>query len=345
MRLGKKTGSCVWCCLAVAPLVAGLGCNADKAFFLNDWGRDVLLGSGALTAALAVAGVQAQQAALEAAQAELGVPGAPGPQGEPGATGAQGEPGAPGEPGADGADGAPGAAGEPGAQGEPGASGPQGEPGEPGAPGESGQTGEPGPAGPEFFSAYVDEFYIEEDGDYRSTHSTPAFHQPVGWKVAIPQHYDAGNPITMRLFLHRQLDGRPSANCEVFRLAVVRLRDGSPAEPIDEVFLQMDVPIGDTGQDGGDPASDVFMIVDLPINTEDGLNLQFREADLQPGQFLTFGMEWAELSNCDGELYSILGVEFYESALGQTRVHGARITNSCPDVCDCHAVGTPPCFD
>jgi hypothetical protein len=329
----RKLGSQAVRYLVIGPLIVGAACNTDKALFLNDWGRDVLLGSGALAAAFAVAGIQATQTAIDAAQAEQSTPPA---QGAPGEQGSQGERGVPGSQGSPGEQGPQGAAGSPGQPGEQGAQGPAGS---------QGERGDPGAPGPEFFSTFVDEFFVEDDGEYRSTRSAPAFDAPVGWKVAIPNRYNAGNPVTMRLFLHRVLEDFPQGDCEVFRLATIRLRNGSPIEELGELFLQVELPIGDGAGDGEEPPDDIFIVVDLPINTEDGLNLTSGDDDLAPAQFLSFGMEWGVLDNCDGALYSILGVEFFESPVGEAALFGARVSEGCPGDCDCRAIGEPPCGD
>ena len=149
MRSWKKR---VWALrryMAAGMVVGLMGCNFDKALFLQDWARDLLQNGGAVAMALAVANLQANQTALDAAQAELeaaqaelearegpqGERGAPGAPGEPGEPGLQGDPGDPGLPGADGADGADGT------DGTDGTDGPDGVP------------------GPTLFSTCIDEFY------------------------------------------------------------------------------------------------------------------------------------------------------------------------------------------
>ena len=284
-------------------MALGSGCNPGSALGLHDWGRDRLgLGSSALIAALFAANVTPEQAA----QGERGDPGAPGPQGE---------------------------------QGNPGPAGPQGEQGNSGPEGPQGDLGPEGPQGdpgPEFFSVFIDEFWTPiEQGepppfadafDYlRSDDPAPDFdpHVAVGWKFAIPNRYAAGNPVTMRMFLY--YDGEVDPNCQVFRMAVLRLRNGQALEMYDNIYVQLDIP-------GGLPA-DPMLVVDLPINGASGLNLF--TADLASAQLLAFGMEWydVECRPTEGRRYSILGVEFFESET--TAAVGITVLPAEPTECFC----------
>src|SRR5215510_9776955 len=66
--------------------LAAVGCNPGAALMLQDYGRDLLFGGGALAAALYALGVaqnaeQAANIAQDMAQAAQNAPGAPGPQG------------------------------------------------------------------------------------------------------------------------------------------------------------------------------------------------------------------------------------------------------------------------
>jgi hypothetical protein len=203
----------------------------------------------------------------------------------------------------------------------PGEQGPQGEPGP------QGEQGPPGEPGPEFFSVWVDEFYMEGRqgpfGYVYSYESTPNFYDAIGWKVGIPEHYDAGNPVTMRMYLY--YNGTVNPDCQVFRMAVVRLVNGAAAEKFDNIYVQLDVP-------GGLPDFPT-LVVDLAINRSGGLNLF--TADLDSAQMLAFGMEWYDdvCRMLEGESWHILGVEFFESET--TATTGITVLPAEPTACQC----------
>jgi hypothetical protein len=77
------------------------------------------------------------------------------------------------------------------------------------------------------------------------------------------------------------------------------------------------------------------MVIDLPLNTADGMNLP---NDLAAGQLLGVGMQWDEDSSgpCSilGRDYRLMGVEFFESLPGGTSPSGATISIVEPD-CAC----------
>jgi len=312
--------------IAVAGVLATAGCNGGSALMLQDWGRDLLsIGSGALVAALVAANYVDSANGL--------VLGEVGPAGPPGPQGPQGEPGAPGEPGRS----APAVPGEQGPAGPEGPQGPAGPTGPEGATGPEGPAGPPGPEGsrgPSYFDVFVDEFYrIPEVGtQYASVESIPRFHAPVGWKVAIPSRYSPGNPVTMRLFLsqdYSQNGGLPYTQCDAFRLAVVRWQPGGSAEYVDNLYLTLAQPVTLLGGHGS-----VLLVVDIPINTPQGLNVF---GDLQPAQFLAFGMEHYGRECLPDRIspYAILGVEFFESGVGEDEADGAVFSTDEPVECGC----------
>jgi hypothetical protein len=235
-----------------------------------------------------------------------------------------------------------GTAGATGATGDSGAQGTAGTQGAQGTPGAQGLTGPQGPAGPEFFSLFVDEFYVFDaplDAYIATTDSNPAFFggndgdgkgrvDAIGWKVAIPNGYDAANPVTMRLFINYDRDQPRQTECEIFRLAAVRFQDGQPvAQYGTDAWLALDV-------ESNNPAQ--FLVVDVPLNTVDGFN---GPNDLQPGHFLGFGMRWDDFECVDyGGDYRILGVEFFESPVGTASLSGAAVLGANPG-CIC---GDPP---
>ncbi len=363
MRRGRvcRLGSTVAVLATLASM--WIGCGAVGAFLAHDLGRDVLLG-GAIAAALAAMGQQdatiddltgdlEQMAGLPAPgvpgeQGEAGPEGSPGEQGEPGPTGPTGPQGEAGEAGADGEQGPTGPAGPTGPtgaqgpEGATGATGPQGAEGATGATGPqglegpTGATGPAGAAGPEFFDIFVDEFYGADGFSFRAY---PTFIRARGWKVAIPYRYQAGNQVTMRMFLYGRFlpEQLPVPECQVLRLVALRLRHGGTLEhygPLEQ-YLTLEVPpIEDAEyvQEDGCVWAKVFMVVDLPLNVADGLALP---DDLLPGDLLGFGGEWASPGCPDnGVNFRLYGVEFIESAVGEIPLSGAVITPEVPD-CTC----------
>jgi hypothetical protein len=317
--------------------VAAAGCNFGSALLLQDWGRD-LLTAGALAAALSAMGQRVDTVIAAAdAQAAQVAPAVPGPQGATGQTGAPGPTGAQGPQGAQGPAGAQGAAGATGAPGETGPAGAQGATGATGAQGETGPPGAPGAAGapgPEFFSTYVDIF---SRSDSSSGKHTPGLYDAVGWRVAVANRYTAGNPVTMRMFLSydcaRVSDIQNGLECQVFRLVPLRWQAGQEIAfyGVEELFLLLDVPVALSTAKTSTmqaPNGGILLVVDLPLNTVDGLNLP---DDLAAGEMLAFGLEWAD-PECTygGECYSMLGVEFFESAAGDTALSGVTVSATYP---------------
>jgi hypothetical protein len=340
-----------------------IGCGAVGALLVHDLGRDVLLG-GAIAAALAamgqqdatisgVAGDLQQLAGLptpsvpgeQGAQGETGATGPTGPQGEQGEAGADGAQGEQGETGPTGATGpqgetgdagADGANGATGATGATGAQGPEGATGATGPQGLEGPTGPAGAAGPEFFDVFVDEFFGADGLSFRAW---PTFIRARGWKVAIPYRYQAGNQVTMRMFLYGRFlpEQLPVPECQVLRLVALRLRNGSALEhygPLEQ-YLTLEVPPIENAEyvlEDGYCWAKVFMVVDLPLNVADGLALP---DDLLPGDLLGFGGEWASPGCPDnGVNFRLYGVEFIESVVGEIPLSGAVITPEVPD-CSC----------
>lgn len=320
------------CCGVVvcAALTVSSGCNFDAALGLQDWGRDLLgVGSGALAIALVAANLQNAAIDDQAGQPQPGVPGPEGPAGPQGPQGLTGATGATGAQGPQGVQGEPGVQGPEGPQGATGAQGPAGPQGATGAPGPAGPQGPQGPAGPAFFSLFVDEFYISAPGDVgpfgeaRSGFSTPSLDALVGWKMIVPNAYDGGTPVTMRVVLF--YEGQIDPDCQVFRFAVVRLRAGEVVETVDDIWLRLEVPAGQP------PNS--MLVVDLPINQADGLNLF--TGDLAAGQLLGFGITWydGECRAAEGRAYSILGVEFFDAETAERS--GVTVLREEPLECFC----------
>jgi hypothetical protein len=345
MLSNKRFWSGVAALVTAGSLVLAVGCNPGSALGLQDWGRDLLsIGSGALVAALVAANVAPNDLG-NGGDVVLGEVGPQGPTGPQGPAGDPGEPGrsvpsVPGDTGSAGPQGEQGLTGPQGAAGPEGPTGPTGPAGPAGPTGPEGPTGAEGPAGPagdsgpEYFSVFIDEFYrIPDTGSqYTSVESMPRFHAPVGWKVAIPNRYTPGNPVTMRLFLNQDYsgnEGAPYSECQVFRLAVVRRQAGAAADYVDNIYMTLVLPEGQLNGDGN-----LLLVVDVPINTPEGLNLF---GDLEPAQVLAFGMEryGRECLSEKASPYSILGVEFFESAPGEAGVAGAVFSSDVPAQCRC----------
>jgi hypothetical protein len=155
------------------------------------------------------------------------------------------------------------------------------------------------------------------------------FPDAIGWKVTIPERYAAGNPVTMRMYLFHSGSFDPnyfdpnSLDCQVFRMAVARLVDGGSIDVQDNIYVRIDIPDG--------LPYNPMLVVDLPINTSDGLNLF--TADLATKDLLGFGMQWYD-NECrvdEGEDWCVLGVDFFESET--TAIDGITIL---PDPNDCY---------
>ena len=304
---------------AMAFLVAGLifkpGCGNNDFLGLEDYQRDLLFGGLAYALLLNAQGDGGDQ--------PPGQP-VPGPEGPEGPEGPQGETGPEGPQGLE------------GPQGEPGPEGAQGETGPQGQAGPQGSSGPQGPAGPMYFDQFIDDFFTYADHDPGElpvgivSIIEPALGAPedtagdagaIAFRFAIPYYYDAGNAITMRLFFYRT--GPWNEECLIFTLDALRLRNGFPIDTYgDRLWVRPDwLPFGQPM--GGNPF-EVFLILDIPINAQDGLD---DEVDLSPGDMLAFEMATAIKENLtpwdDGGRYELLGVEFYES--DQALLEGARI--------------------
>ncbi|MCZ6683563.1 MAG: hypothetical protein O7B26_10285 [Planctomycetota bacterium] len=293
------------------------GCGASGFLGLQDYQRDFLFGAGSLATSLLVGST----------------PGPEGPMGPPGPQGPQGPAGPPGPPGAIGPSGPGDPAGEP-IPGLPGPIGPQGPPGPAGSAGPAGTTG---PAGASFFDLFIEEFFgarttllggvlveaVEMDAPVLGP--LPDQAGPIAFRVAIPQVYDAGNPVTIRLFLYRtgpvQEDG-----CFVFTMDARRLRNLSDVEVYGQTrYVKIDPAVTQAAAGVDGLGQDVFAVVDLPLNVPDGLDWP---ADLAVSDFLAF--ELATYLD-DGGTYHVLAAEVFESAPGTARLAGATIV-TCGDL-------------
>ncbi len=298
---------------AMAP-----GCGTNPFLSLEDYQRDLLLGG------LAAAILQNLQGQPDDGGAGQPVPGPEGPQGPAGPEGPQGP------------------AGPEGPQGPEGPEGPEGPQGEQGPQGPQGPAGPPGAPGPEFFNVFVDDFFAAEGtGRGRLPVRAVEIDEPalglfplratgggkggdaVAYRVAVPEVYDEGNDVTMRINFYRT--GFYEASCFVFRLDARRLRAGSPIETYgDARWIRVDSPgngvvVADAFGATGNGFEDMFLVVDLPINSAAGLDFP---DDLTASEFLAFELS---TDRFDGRSYQLLGVEFFESDPGTASTSGATV--------------------
>jgi hypothetical protein len=186
--------------------------------------------------------------------------------------------------------------------------------------GPAGEPGQPGPAGPGVFSLFIDDFFTTDgdpDGELPLTPVAivePALPEdsPIAFRMAVPQTYHAGNPVTMRLFFYRT---GFDEGCFVFRVDARRLQHGSGIDFYGETrWVRVDLNQANTLAAQGAGAQAMLVIVDLPVNTDVTGSLQFPD-DLAVGQFLAFELNAVE---SDGGSYTLLGVEFFESLEAMT---------------------------
>lgn len=284
------------------------GCGAGGFLGLQDYQRDLLFNAGSLAVSLLIG-------------SQPGPPGPQGPAGPPGPIGPVGPigPAIPGD-----------SAGEP-IPGQPGPIGPQG------PPGPAGPAGTTGLAGASFFDLFVEEFFgarttllggvlvevVEIDAPVLGP--LPDQTGPIAFRVVIPQAYDAGNPVTIRLFLYRtgplQEDG-----CFVFTIDARRLRNLSDVEVYGQTrYVKIDAAVGQAAAGVDGLGQDIFAVVDLPLNVPDGLDWP---NDLAVSDFLAFELA-THLD--DGGTYHVFGAEVFESAPGTARMAGATII-TCGDL-------------
>lgn len=336
--------------LAVGLLISG-GCSIDGDFLgLEDYQRDLLFGGLAVALLLLNPddGGGNGDGNGGAGQPIPGPQGPQGPPGPPGADGADGEPGPQGPAGPQGPEGPQGPAGPQGPEGPAGPSGPSGP---------SGPAGPQGPAGPNFFDIFIDDFFQSEGTQIPGLPvNVVEIEEPalgpegkggvprIAYRVAIPPLYDAPNDVTMRLFFYRT--GEFDEGCFVFRLDSARLRNGSDIGTYGGPrWVRIDLAKTPTvAAHVGEEQHGHLIVIDLPLNNADGLNLP---NDLAIQDLLAF-----ELSTFleDPGLYELLGVEFFEGNAGSATLQGATVFFSeeqvtcfdeCPDPTDCNQNGMP----
>jgi hypothetical protein len=178
------------------------------------------------------------------------------------------------------------------------------------------------------FSVFIDEFYNVSGV---SALALPTLIDPVAWKVGLPTHYDPENAVTMRIYMALKTD-QEQPECPTFGLVPLRLRNGTTLEFYgpEQVYITLEYPALSGGFEPDDEMLGLF--IDLPLNTAEGLNLP---DDLEAGDLLAFGMEWAGVDCAAlGDVFMLLGVEFFESAPDETSLQGATVSATLPD-CVC----------
>lgn len=287
--------------VALIPLaLAGVRCGGSF-LGLEDYQRDFLLTSLLLSAAQ-------DQGDEPAPQPVPGPPGEQGPQGE---------------------------------KGDPGPAGTQGEQGIPGVQGPRGPVGATGPAGPDMFDVFIEDFFTtndhlpaELDVNFVAI-DEPTLGRPnsqtgdsglIAFRLMLDHRYEPGSELTMRLFFYRTGEGVPG-ECLVFTIDGRRLRHARSVETYGEqCWVRIDDPVpgatrktvaeallGDEG-DGG-----LYMVVDIPINSVNGLNCP---NDLEVSDMLAFEIATAAKEDLspweNGCRYELIGVEVFQSDAAQT---------------------------
>ena len=331
--------------LTVAALPSG--CSNDF-LWLQDYQRDLIFNG------LAVALLLGQQANGAGQGDGAGgpvagnpIPGPDGPQGPQGPPGPPGADGADGVDGVDGADGVQGPQGEQGPQGPDGPEGPEGPEGPAGPQGPAGPTGPdgaPGADGPEFFDVFVDEFFtsaVTTEGDLQVVAvpiNEPVLTPPegqggetgdVGYRVAIPSTYQAGQTITKRLFLYRF--GQDEGRCFALEIQARRLTDGAtgpecwggdgPACTGGRRWIVLDDLPFEEESAGEQEDQGVLIVVDIPLNHAAGLDLP---DEVLAGDLVAFEIHPAPVEGLfDTRSYQVLGVEFFAGNPGDAALDGA----------------------
>lgn len=213
--------------------------------------------------------------------------------------------------------------------------------GPPGSSGGSGPPGPPGQPGHQLFDLFVNDFIIP-DYYYYDDYEAPSslnfengygylYAIPTGlpflgdddevaaFAVPVPEYYNPGYPVTLRLFLTAYFD-----DCAVLQLNAIRGIPGVGIVPYGQTrWIKLDqpqyAPVFTAAENGYGFGH--YLVVDLPVQAgaPDGLALP---DDLETRQILAFEIRAYEL---DGSIL-LGGVEFFESLPGQAgSVIGASI--------------------
>ncbi|MGD2111167.1 MAG: hypothetical protein PVI86_17455, partial [Phycisphaerae bacterium] len=181
----------------------------------------------------------------------------------------------------------------------------------------------------------------------------------IAYRFAIPQIYDDGNDVTMRLSFYR-IGPWFSGECLVFTLDAYRLRNGEDIMPYGtRLWVRPDVQkvtpdrkslaeylLGDGTGEGG-----IFLVLDIPINSEEGID---DAVPLAPAEMLAFEIATASKPDLtvwdDGGRYELLGVEFFESEPDTAELVGATLFPTAKDIfcgefIDCNDNGVHDAID
>ena len=196
--------------------------------------------------------------------------------------------------------------------------------------------------GLEYFDIFIDDFFAGVETDYGSLPvdiaeiTEPALGGPrpgstvadaprdrIGYRVAVPEVYDAGNDITMRIYFHRT--GQFFESCFLFQLDARWMAPGGDIQPFgDTHWVLVDTSSVSSGEVARDNGDGVTLIIDIPLD-------ELATDPLTVRDFLAFEMSeyWG-----DGGVYHLVGVEFMESDAGTALVSGASIHTAPPvDFC------------
>ncbi len=208
-----------------------------------------------------------------------------------------------------------------------------------GPPGSDGSNGPPGPPGSSLYDLFIEDFFtigaisqsISGQGEVIQIEE-PILQgpdivlgpRPIAFRVSVPEVYKPGDPVTLRIFLWREVE--TTFGCTTVRLDIFRMFPGSGiARYGAPVWLRLEP---------GTMTNPGMMVVDLPLNTPAPGGLGFSN-DLFAPQMLAFEMSVFAVPgtsvgpvDLDG-IYTVLGGEMFESAsAADTAVSGVTVFTS-----------------
>lgn len=215
--------------------------------------------------------------------------------------------------------------------------------GEAGLAGASGSSGAPGAPGIALFHVFVDDFFATSgtpngalpvlttditEPALGTSQLAGKFSNTVAYRMAIPEMYNAGNDVTMRIHFYRTGPFLED-ECFIMQLDARRLSNGTGVETYGSTrWVRID--FGDATPNGVAVAiaeEGTLVTIDLPINRSPGLDFP---NDLAVADFLAFELT---TFNFDSGLYEFLAVEFFETRPGTSTLTGATLftTNNSED--------------
>ncbi|HRX87018.1 MAG TPA: hypothetical protein P5572_18495 [Phycisphaerae bacterium] len=213
---------------------------------------------------------------------------------------------------------------------------------------------------PLFDTVFIDAFYTVTGGSIAAARQADAFDpidvfepklnceaETVAYKMGVPQRYNmsgAGNPITMRLYLYRT--GPTDGDCMVLRLDSFRAQRNQRIETYGGTrYLNLDL----SGLTLQDDQLEGLLIVDLPLNNGSDFAHSLAFPTPNAADLLAFELNVLDVDRFnDGGCYSLLGVDFFESAAGDASVDVAgvkEITDDADTVMSCGHCAVTDHFD